>query len=87
VRLLTDNFRSKPDNVKHLKPLRRRLKHSRDPDRADLVALQKARRDYAAQKEKKTEDANDGAVFGEAELRDAKRRKLEKQDDVFGPPL
>lgn len=80
---------TQPDNVKFLKPLRRRLKQCRDPDRADLVALQHARRDYAAQKEKKGGDAaaDDGAVFGEGDLRDAKRRKLEQQDDAFGPPL
>ncbi|KAK0383871.1 hypothetical protein NLU13_7963 [Sarocladium strictum] len=77
-----------PENVKHLKPLRRRLKQSRDPDRADLVALQRARRDYAAKQDKKKADGTeDGAVFGDNDSRDAKRRKVEKQDDVFGPPL
>ena len=52
-----------------------------------MVALQRARRDYAAVKEKKAEGPDDGAIFGDGDNRDAKRRKLEKQDDVFGPAL
>lgn len=51
------------------------------------MALQRARRDYVARKEKQSEDADDGAVFGDGENRDSKRRKLEKQADVFGPAL
>lgn len=52
----------------------------------DLVALQKARREQALNKEKSNGADEDGDVFG-GENRDAKRRKVEKADDPFGPPL
>lgn len=38
-------------------------------------------------KEKKAGHNDDGAVFGEELPREAKRVKLEKADDPFGPPL
>ncbi|KAH7311463.1 cyclin-like protein [Stachybotrys elegans] len=75
-----------PETVKSMKPLRKKLQRCRDPDRADLVALQKARREQAVTKEKKTEGGgDDAAVFGDAD-RDAKRRKVDG-DDIFGGPL
>lgn len=69
-----------------MKPLRKKLQRCRDPDRADLVALQKSRREQAVAKPKKPTGLADGGIFGE-ELRDSKRRKLETSDDVFGPAL
>lgn len=67
-----------------MKPLRKKLQRCRDPDRADLVALQRARREQATTKDR--QPTQDGAMFGDA-LRDAKRRKVNKADDVFGPTL
>lgn len=74
-----------PETSKSWKPLRRKLQRCRDPDRVDLVTLQKARREQALNKEKSSgnEDSN---VFG-GENREAKRRKVDKADDPFGPPL
>lgn len=77
--------------TKVIKPLIRKLKRCRDPDRADLVALQKARRELASQKETRIPKAEgDGSVFGGNggglggnEARDAKRRKVTEGDDVF----
>ena len=74
------------ETVKSMKPLRKKLQKCRDPDRADLVALQQARREQAMNKPKPAE-AKDGGLAGEAENREAKRRKLEGADDVFGPTL
>lgn len=69
-----------PETSKSFKPLRRKLQKCRDPDRVDLVSLQRARREQALNKEKSggDEDGDD---------RDVKRRKVEKVDDPFGPPL
>ncbi|EHK19452.1 uncharacterized protein TRIVIDRAFT_67873 [Trichoderma virens Gv29-8] len=77
-----------PDLVKSMKPLRKKLQKCRDTDRADLVALQRARREQATTKVKKPTPQSDGAVFGDAvEARDPKRRKLEAANDLFGPTL
>ncbi|KAI5468110.1 cyclin-like protein [Mariannaea sp. PMI_226] len=77
-----------PEIVKAMKPLRKKLQKCRDPDRANLVNLQRARREQALNKEKKaTIQTDDGAVFGDEIQREAKRVKLEKMDDPFGPPL
>ncbi|KAL6879981.1 cyclin-like protein [Trichoderma longibrachiatum] len=77
-----------PELVKSLKPLRKKLQKCRDTDRADLVALQRARREQATTtKVKKPTPPSDGAVFGDAEPRDPKRRKLEAANDLFGPAL
>lgn len=71
-----------------MKPLRKKLQRCRDPDRADLVALQKARREQAATKERKpSQPLQEGAMFTDIGDRDAKRRKVDKEDDVFGPAL
>jgi cyclin H len=69
-----------------MKPLRKKLQKCRDPDRADLVALQRAKREKLSAKEKQPSQA-DADVFGEGDDRDAKRRKLGKQAEVFGPAL
>jgi cyclin H len=69
-----------------MRPLRKKLQKCRDPDRADLVALQRARREQVVNKSKPAA-ANDGELQGEVENREAKRRKLENADDVFGPSL
>ncbi|KJZ77196.1 hypothetical protein HIM_03517 [Hirsutella minnesotensis 3608] len=78
-----------PEIVKSMKPLRKKLQKCRDPDRADLVALQRARREQAAGKPAKPSAGavGDGGVFGEGDARDVKRRKVGTGDDVFGPPL
>lgn len=68
-----------------MKPLRKKLQKCRDPDRANLVALQRARREQAMGKTKPATMRNDAAVFGDVETRDLKRRKVENGDDVFGP--
>ena len=77
--------------MKAIKALRRKLIKCRDPDRADLVALQKARREQAAQKPKAKGGANaDEKVFGNGinEERESKRRKVALDGgDIFGPPL
>lgn len=79
-----------------MKPLNKKLRKCRDPDRVDLIALQKARREQSLQKTKpKAAMKEDGEVFGtvnsnskEAE-RDAKRRRVVGGGggDAFGPPL
>lgn len=76
-----------PETVKSMRPLLRKLQKCRDPDRANLVNLQRARREQALKKEKKPATQDDGVVFGEGGDRDAKRVKLEKADDMFGPAL
>ncbi len=70
-----------------MKPLRKKLQKCRDPDRANLVALQQARREQASIKTKKPSALTEGILGTDAESRDAKRRKLEAADDVFGPAL
>jgi cyclin H len=77
-----------------MRPLNKKLKKCRDPDRFDLVALQKARREQAQQKPKAKVPAKaDGDVFGTSngmikdEERDAKRRRVAGGADMFGPPL
>ncbi|OAA36197.1 Cyclin-related protein [Beauveria brongniartii RCEF 3172] len=76
-----------PETVKSVKPLRKKLQKCRDPDRANLVALQQARREQASIKAKKPSVPLDGVLGTDAESRDSKRRKLEAADDVFGPAL
>ncbi|KAI1407659.1 cyclin mcs2 [Hypoxylon sp. FL1857] len=79
------------EGIKGIKALRRKLGKCRDPDRADLVALQKARREQAAQKPKGKGTLNaDEKVFGNgiSEERESKRRKVAPNgEDIFGPPL
>ncbi len=77
-----------------MKPLNKKLKKCRDPDRVDLVALQKARREQAVQKTKaKVAMKEDGDVFGTSngtnkdDEREAKRRRVAGGADMFGPPL
>ena len=74
-----------------MKPLRKKLQKCRDPDRADLVALQQARREQASRKDKTAggggaAGGDDAAVFGGEGVRDAKRRKM-GGDDMFGGAL
>ncbi|KAK6951506.1 hypothetical protein Daesc_006027 [Daldinia eschscholtzii] len=80
-----------PESNKAIKALRRKLAKCRDPDRVDLVALQKARREEAAQKPKpKIASDADEKVFGNGtgEGRESKRRKVAPEAvDPFGPPL
>lgn len=77
-----------------MKPLVRKLKKCRDPDRFDLIGLHKKRLEFKENEKKPAKGAveDDGAVFsgsngagkGDAD-RDAKRRKV--AEDPFGPPL
>ena len=89
---------TQPDSNKIIKPLRQKLRRCHDPDRWDLVALQKTRREQAAARGHDSDDGpgasleDDAAVFGGgggvAEGRNAKRRKVGKgPDDPFGGPL
>ncbi|KAL8377500.1 hypothetical protein RB595_008262 [Gaeumannomyces hyphopodioides] len=72
-----DEYYGTPHEATLFKPLQRKLKKCRDPDRNDLVALQKARRERALNSidsddegpsarpgGKKATVENDGAVFG-----------------------
>ncbi|KAI1174421.1 cyclin ccl1 [Nemania sp. FL0916] len=82
-----------------MKPLNKKLRKCRDPDRVDLVALQKARREQALQKPKAKPTAKeDGNIFGGSigasngkitdEQREAKRRRVVSGGgDMLGPPL
>ncbi|KKA26327.1 hypothetical protein TD95_003513 [Thielaviopsis punctulata] len=70
-----DQFWGTPDCNKMLRPLQKKLRKCRDPDRIDLVKLQKARRE---QSQKMEEDEK---------AREAKRRKVGALEDPFGPPL
>jgi cyclin H len=78
-----------------MKPLNKKLRKCRDPDRVDLVALQKARREQTQQKIKvKVALKEDADVFGASngtkkdEERDSKRRRVVAGGaDMFGPPL
>ncbi|KAG5950451.1 hypothetical protein E4U53_005029 [Claviceps sorghi] len=85
-----------PEIIKSMKPLRKKLQKCRDPDRANLVDLQRARREQAATKSTKPGPpgpTSDGAVLGDTDLRGAKRRRtdvvdaVDAADDVFGPAL
>ena len=78
-----------------IQPLRKKLNKCRDPERWNLVELQRARREQAA-KRADSEDGepddrgdtldDDGAVFGGG--LPAKRRKVAGGlEDPFGPPL
>lgn len=79
-----------------MKPLLKKLKKCRDPDRFDLIALHKKRLEF---REKESSGAgrsveDDGAVFGGGldapskgdPDREAKRRKV-AAEDPFGPAL
>ena len=63
----------------------KKLKRCRDPDRFDLVALQRARREQVVKKDPPAKKGEDGGVFESEEAREAKRRKV--LEDPFGPPL
>ncbi|KAI1336368.1 cyclin ccl1 [Xylariaceae sp. FL0016] len=87
-----ENYWGTPEGKTAIKPLNKKLRKCRDPDRVDLVALQKARREQAMQKTKPKVPATkaDGDVFGNGKEneRESKRRKVASNgDDVFGPPL
>jgi len=79
-----------------IQPIRKKLSKCRDPDRYNLVELQRARREQAGNKSDSEEDEpenkeatleKDASVFGDVLPRDTKRRKVTKPDDPFGPPL
>ncbi|KAK0619170.1 cyclin-like protein [Immersiella caudata] len=79
-----------------IQPIRKKLAKCRDPDRYNLVELQRARREQAGNRSDSEEDEpedngrsleKDAAVFGDALPRDTKRRKVVKTEDPFGPPL
>ncbi|KAK3322744.1 hypothetical protein B0H66DRAFT_213920 [Apodospora peruviana] len=75
-------------------PLKKKLNKCHDPDRWNLVELQKVRREQALSSTKKLDGSendsaalkDDGAVFGN----EAKRRKVsgnKRLEDPFGGPL
>jgi len=85
---------TKPESNNIIKPLNKKLKKCRDPDRWDLVALQQAKKEGAVKAvgEKNGSADDDGAVFGSdsggMDGRDPKRRKVSKAlADPFGPAL
>lgn len=78
-----------------MKPLIKKLKKCRDPDRFDLIALHKKRLEFRENETKSGKGpVDDGAVFGGGKNstpkidadRESKRRKV-AADDPFGPPL
>lgn len=78
-----------------MKPLIKKLKKCRDPDRFDLIALHKKRLEFREAETKSAKGPmDDGSVFGGAinsapksdADHDSKRRKV-AADDPFGPPL
>lgn len=82
-----------PESSNLMKPLNKKLKKCRDPDRFDLVGLHKKRLESREEKESATAKnavEDDGAVFGSSIKgdadREAKRRKV-TAEDPFGPPL
>lgn len=83
--LCTDE--EQPEQVKGIRPLRKKMQKCRDPDRANLIKLQQARREQVMNKEKQVAEVDDGAVFGDEINRESKRVKLEKPADPFGPAL
>lgn len=100
-----------PESNNIIKPLLKKLKLCRDPDRFNLVALQQAKKEGAVKSYAKTSTKvaggmdDDASVFGKSlgvvgggsgagtgtntpdSLHEAKRRKVAKLDDPFGPPL
>jgi cyclin H len=88
-----------PAQTDAVKPPLRKLRKCRDPDRFDLVALHKARREQAMRNGDADDedgrvpagsslDDDDAAVFGKVGERDVKRRKVNKGlEDPFGEPL
>ncbi|KAI1076697.1 cyclin ccl1 [Whalleya microplaca] len=85
------NYWGTPESNKTIKPLTRKLRKCRDPDRVDLVALQRAKREQALKDQKTSSgaDTDDDDVFGNGndEERESKRRKVTAGGDIFGPPL
>ncbi|KUI57286.1 Cyclin CCL1 [Cytospora mali] len=90
------DFYGTPEANSLMKPLIKKLKKCRDPDRFDLIALHKKRLEFRENETKsaKSQMEEDGAVFGgringvpksDAD-HDSKRRKV-AADDPFGPPL
>ncbi len=86
---LLSNIPNQPESNNIIKPLTRKLKKCRDPDRWDLVALQQAKKESMVKERTAASLEDDGAVFGgDAGPRDAKRRKVSKApEDPFGPAL
>ncbi len=89
-----------PDSNNIIKPLLKKLKSCRDPDRFNLVALQQTKREGTVKSYARTAAVaaaagdGDASVFGPnlgligGGAPEAKRRKLAKGlEDPFGPPL
>ncbi|KAG7289347.1 hypothetical protein NEMBOFW57_005714 [Staphylotrichum longicolle] len=98
-----DHWTNKAVVKAQINPLRKKLKQCRDPERWNLVELQRARREQAARKADSEDGepadragnghsnslAGDAAVFGEA-LPPKRRKVVEGRkglDDPFGGPL
>ncbi|KAG6062262.1 hypothetical protein E4U17_000034 [Claviceps sp. LM77 group G4] len=77
-----------PEIVKSMKPLRKKLQKCRDPDRADLVELQRARREQANTKPTLQKSTGHDLALGNVDHTRSKRQKTAgAADDVFGPSL
>ncbi|KAG6019246.1 hypothetical protein E4U40_007223 [Claviceps sp. LM458 group G5] len=72
-----------------MKPLRKKLQKCRDSDRADLVELQRARREQANTKPTTLQKSTShDLVLGKVDRTRSKRQKTAgAADDVFGPSL
>lgn len=78
-----------------MKPLNKKLRKCRDPDRFDLIGLHKKRLEFREKEAGGAKNAvdDDGAVFGansEASKGDVDREPKRLRvagDDPFGPPL
>lgn len=89
-------YNEQPESSNLMKPLNKKLKKCRDPDRFDLIGLHKKRLESREDKESAAAKASnavqdDGVVFGgsiksDAADRESKRRKV-ATEDPFGPPL
>ncbi|ROT34493.1 cyclin ccl1 [Sodiomyces alkalinus F11] len=92
-----ETYWGKAESLKLIRPLLKKLRRCRDPDKADLVELQRARREWAANASKEKEAGQDrkktnaGLALGEPiGPNEPKRRKVtgpSAADDVFGGAL
>lgn len=71
---------TQPHEAALFKPLSRKLKKCRDPDRSDLVALQKARRERAL-------NSIDSDDEGPSARAGGKKATVEDDGAVFGGPM
>lgn len=101
MELITDDSGEQPEANNQFKPLTKKLRKCRDPDRFDLIALHKKRLEFREKEAGGTAGraVDDDNVFSDlgtagregreavdAVVREAKRRRI-YGDDPFGPAL